>query len=100
MISEKPQSGGRSEEEGDWIVREFISPPDLEGEPEEYVARNAHLLLCFGFSSYRFADPELGAWVHRVAELLASEREVERCRERFLSPDELADVRRQASEDF
>jgi hypothetical protein len=100
MISETPQAGGRSEKEGDWIVRQFVSPEDLQGEPEEYVARNAHLLLCFGFSAYRFADPGLEAWVRRVAELLASEQEIERCRERFLSPDELAVARREDAEDL
>jgi hypothetical protein len=80
-------TGGRFDEEGDWIVRQFFSPADLQLEPEEYVARHAHFLGTFSFHFYRFRDPGLGAWVRRVGELLASEEEVERCRERFLSPD-------------
>jgi hypothetical protein len=93
-------TGVRFDEEGDWIVRQFVSPADLEREPEEYVARHAHALGAFSFHLYRFRDPGLGAWVHRVGELLASQEEVERCRERFLSPDELAVARRQDTEDL
>jgi hypothetical protein len=93
-------TGGRFDEEGDWIVRQFISPADLRREPEEYVARHEHSLGAFSFHFYRFSDPELGAWVHRVGELLASDEEVERCRQGFLSPDELAVARRQETEDL
>ena len=93
-------TGVRFDEEGDWIVRQFVSPADLRLEPEEYVARHAHALGGFSFHLYRFRDPGLGAWVHRVGELLASQEEVERCRERFLSPDELAVARRQDTEDL
>jgi hypothetical protein len=74
-----PTAGTRFDEEGDWIVRQFISPADLRLEPEEYVARHAHALGGFSFHFYRFRDPGLGAWVRRVGELLASSREVERC---------------------
>ena len=86
-------TGGRCDEEGDWIVRQFIAPADLQRPPEEYVARHAHSLGAFSFHLYRFRDPGLGAWVRRVGELFASEEEVERCRERFLSPDDLANAR-------
>ena len=93
-------AGSRFDEEGDWIVRQFIPPADLQLEPEEYVARHAHAIGAFSFHFYRFCDPGLGAWVRRVGELLASEEEVTRCRERFLSTDELAVARRQEAEDF
>jgi len=93
-------TGVRFDEEGDWIVRRFVSPADLQLEPEEYVARHAHALGAFSFHSYRFSDPGLGTWVRRVGEPLASQEEVERCRERFLSPDELAAARRQETEDL
>jgi hypothetical protein len=95
-----PTLDGRFDEEGDWIVRQFIAPEDLQREPEEYVARHAHSLGAFSFHLYRLSDPGLGAWVRRVGELLASEEEVERCRERFLSPEELAVARRQDTEDL
>ena len=87
----------RTDEEGDWIVRQFVSADDLRRTPEEYVARHAHLLDGFSFHLFRFADAELGVWVARVGELLASPRDVERCRERYLTPAELADARRSAT---
>jgi hypothetical protein len=85
-------------EEGDWIAHQFFSPEDLRMSPEEYVARHAHALGCFSFHFYRYCDPALGDWVRRVGEILSSEAEVERCRERFLSSEELATVRRQEAE--
>ena len=93
-------AGVRFDEEGDWVVRQFVSPADLQLEPEEYVARHAHALGAFSFHLYRFRDPGLGAWVRRVGELLASPEEVERCRERFLSADELTVARRQETEEL
>jgi hypothetical protein len=92
--------GGRFDVEGDWIVRQMIEPAHLRLEPEEYVARHAYLWGCFSYHRYRFIDPELGAWVSREGELLSSEEEVEKCRQRFLSPGELAVVRRQAEEEW
>jgi hypothetical protein len=91
-------SDGRFNEEGDWIAQQFFSPDDLRASPEEYVARHAHAVGCFSFHFYRYRDPALGAWVRRVGELLANQAEVERCRQRFLSSEELATVRRQAVE--
>jgi hypothetical protein len=91
-------SDGRFNEEGDWIAQQFFSPDDLRASPEEYVARHAHALGCFSFHFYRYRDPALGAWVRRVGELLSTEAEVERCRQRFLSSEELATVRRQEAE--
>ena len=91
-------SDNRFDEEGDWIAQQFFSPSDLQLSPEEYAARHAHALGCFSFHFYRYLDPALGAWVRRVGEILATEGEVERCQERFLSPKELATARRQQAE--
>src|SRR5258708_7082272 len=91
-------SDSRLNEEGDWIAQQFFSPEDLRMSPEEYAARHAQALGCFAFHHYRYGDPALGAWVRRVAEILTTEGEVERCRQRFLSPEELACVRRQEAE--
>lgn len=90
----------RFDEEGDWIARQFFSPDDLRLAPDEYVARHAHRIGAFALHRYRYRDPGLATWVGRVGELLASESEIARCRERFLSPAELDEVRRQAAEDF
>ena len=87
-----------SNDEGDWIAQQFFSPEDLRMSPEEYVARHAHSLGCFSFHLYHYRNPALGAWVRGVAEILSTEGEIERCRERFLSTEELAAVARQEAE--
>jgi len=87
-------------EEGDWIAQQFFSPAELRMSPEEYAARHAHALGCFSFHFYHYRDPTLGAWVRRVGEILATEGEVERCRQRFLSSEELTVARRQGPEDL
>src|SRR5947199_2825273 len=95
-VTPKPptSAASRSDEEGDWIAHQFFSPEDLRASPEEYVARHAHALGCFSFHLYRYRDAALGAWMRRVADLLSTEGAVERCRQRFLSAEELAAVRR------
>jgi len=89
-----------SSQEGDWIVLQFFSPADLQQSPEEYAARHAHEWGCFSFHEYRYQDPALGAWVRRLGEILFTEGEVERCRQRFLTPPELTEVRRREAEEF
>lgn len=91
---------GRSLEEGDWIARQFLSPVDLQISPEEYAARHAHLWGCFSLHQYRYSNPEMAAWVRRLGDILASAEEIERCRQRFLTPEELAAVRLEEGEDF
>jgi hypothetical protein len=90
----------RFDEEGDWIAQQFFSPEDLQLSPEEYAARHAHLLGCFSFHLYRYRDPALGVWVRRLGEILTTEGEVERCRQQFLTPAELARVRKQEDEGY
>jgi hypothetical protein len=99
-INTSASSDGRTAEEGDWVAHQFFSPAELRLSPEEYAARHAHALGCFSFHLYRYRDPALEAWVRRVGEILATEGEVERCQQRFLSSEELAVVRRQLVEDF
>jgi hypothetical protein len=99
MTPHAPTSAdNRFNEEGDWIARQFFSPDDLRLSPEEYVARHAHALGSFSFHFYRYHDPALGAWVRRVGEILSTAEEVERCRERYLTAEEQADVRREEAE--
>jgi hypothetical protein len=96
MKPETPTSSDNCfNEEGDWIVQQFFSPEDLRMSPEEYVARHAHAVGCFSFHLYHYRNPALGTWVRRVGELLSTAEEVERCRQQFLSAEELASVRRQ-----
>jgi hypothetical protein len=86
--------------EGDWIARQFFSPAEYQISPKEYAARHAQEWGCFSFDRYRFQDPVLGAWVRRLGEILFDEAELERCRQRFLTPEELAEVRKQEAEGF
>jgi len=91
---------GRFDEEGDWIARQTFTEKDLAQSPEEYAARHAHQWGCFSYHRYRYQDPTLGAWVRRLHEILASPDEVKRCRQRFLTPAELADAHRKDAEPF
>jgi hypothetical protein len=95
-----PATVHRFDEEGDWIVKQMFSAADLALSPEEYAARHAHEWACFAFHRYRFQDPLLGAWVRRLGEILDSESEVERCQQRFLTAEEMAEVQRQQAEGF
>jgi len=95
-----PNTESRPSEEGDWIARQFLSPEDLQQSPEEYAARHAHLWGCFSLHQYRYTDPQLGAWVHRLGEILSSQEEIERCRRRFLTPEQLAAIRREQADSF
>ena len=90
----------RLDEEGDWLVKQMFSKADLALSPEEYAARHAHEWACFAYHRYRYRDSDLGAWVRRFGEIFDSESELERCRQRFLTPEEYAEVKRQVSEDF
>lgn len=99
MATNIPTSAAdRFNEEGDWIARQFFSPADLQMSPEEYAARHAHLLGCFSFHLYRYHDPVLGAWVRRLGDILSTEDELDRCRQRFLTSEELAAFRKQQAE--
>src|SRR2546430_1699326 len=95
-----PTSDSRFNEEGDWIAQQYFSAADLQMSPEEYAARNAHLWGCFSLHLYRYRDPVLGAWMRRLGEILFTEGEVERCRQQFLTPEELANVRKEEAEGF
>ena len=90
----------RFDADGDWLALQFFTPDDLRRSPEEYVARHAHTWGCFSFHLYRYQDAVLGAWVRRVGELLFAEEELERCREQFLTPSELASIRHQMAQGF
>jgi hypothetical protein len=63
--------------------------------PEEYAARHGHGFGCFSFHLHRYRDPEIGAWVRRLGEILEDSREMERCRRKHLTPAEYAQVQRE-----
>ncbi len=86
--------------EGDWFARQEFTPEDLSMSPEEYAARNAQNYETFNLHRFRFRDDSLGAWVRRVGELIDNYEELERWRQRLLTPEELAEVRRREAEGF
>jgi len=91
---------GRRNEGGDEIAQAFFSPADLQMAPEEYAARHAHEWGCFSLHRHLFRDAVLGAWIYRLGDILFDAEEIERCRQRFLTPAELADVRRKETEEL
>jgi hypothetical protein len=90
----------RCKGDGDWLARQFLWPTDLQMSPEDYAARHAHRWGCFSLHRHPYHDPTLRAWVQRLGEILSTEGEVERCRARFLTPAEQAEVRRQEADGF
>jgi hypothetical protein len=100
MKPNSTQPGNRFDEESDEIVKQMFSQADLAMSPEEYAARHGHRWGCFSYHRYRYRDPALGAWIRRVGEILFDEGELERCRRHILTPEELAEVRRQEAEGF
>jgi hypothetical protein len=95
---------GMSEErfdfEGDEVARQFFLPADLKMTPEEYAARHGHEWACFALHRYRYRDPALGNWIRRLAEVLFTAGELERCQQYFLTPQELQGVREREAEEF
>lgn len=90
----------RFSEEGDWLARQFFSAEELQLSPEEYAARHAHEWGCFSLHLHPFRDAALGDWVRRFGEIFSDAEELERCRQRFLTPDELAEVHREEAEEI
>ena len=85
---------------GDWIVQQSFSPTDLQRSPEEYAARHAHEWGCFSYHLYSFRDPALAAWIRRFHEILETEGEVEHCRQRYLTCEELKAVRNREAKEW
>lgn len=100
MESDGCRPTARFDVEGDDLAKSFFSEADLALSPEEYAARHGHAWGCFSYHRYRYQDPVLGAWMRRLGEILFNDDELERCRQRFLTPAELADVRRSEAEGF
>lgn len=101
MQTETQAAGhARFDREGDWEVKQMFSEADLMLTPEEYAARRGHLWGCFSFHLLRYRDPALGAWIRRLGEILFDPEQHERCQRQYLTPQELAIVRRQEEEGF
>ncbi len=57
--------------------------------PEEWSARFAHTLGCSSFDNYRYRDPHLHEWIHRLHRILRYEYDrLEEYRQRYLTEEE------------
>jgi hypothetical protein len=75
---------------------EFAARLRSEGlSPEEWAARNAHTVGASSLDDYRYADPSLDEWVHRVHAILRSPSQLERCRETLLTKAERDRIKRE-----
>ena len=68
--------------------------------PEEYIARNAFHIMCFGAWRHRHEDKNLDAWLLRVHEIFRVPGLVEQCQEEFCTPEEVQLMRKMAQEEF
>jgi hypothetical protein len=100
MSANADPKGNERSPEGDWIARQLFSAEELQRTPEEYAARYAHRWGCFSLHQYQYADPVLGAWIRRLAEILFSKEETEHCRLRFLTDEERAAIQQEENEAF
>lgn len=59
--------------------------------PEEYAARHAHLWFCFSYDDYRYTDPAVERWIHRLGDILFQREgapSIDELRARYLSEEE------------
>jgi hypothetical protein len=59
---------------------------------ERYAALYAHTMGCSSFDQYRYPDPEFGAWIDKLHDILRSATMLEQCRREHLSNEEYAKV--------
>ncbi len=81
------------------LARELF--PYREQTPEEYAARNAHKWMSFSFDDFRYADPELDAWIARLGQILFKRPgapSLEALRAKYLTPSELEALERESEE--
>jgi hypothetical protein len=73
----------------------------LAMSPEEYAARHARQWLCFSFDDYRYADPALDRWIHRLGDILFHRHaapSLAELRARYLSAEEREQAERHQEE--
>jgi hypothetical protein len=64
---------------------------DFSMSPEEYAAREGHGWYSFSFDDYRYSDPAVQTWIHRLGDILF-QREgaptMEELRAKYLTEEE------------
>jgi hypothetical protein len=56
--------------------------------PEEWAARYSHTVGCSSFDEYRYENPELHKWIHRLHDIFRRPDEIEKYRMQYLSTSE------------
>jgi|GEM_PF-1937746 len=90
----------RFDSEADEIVRRLFSPDDFALTPEEYAARHAHEWGLFSFHRFRYRDPNLGAWIRRLGEIIEDDTQVEKYKQQFLTPKEIAEIEVESADPY
>lgn len=70
---------------------------------DEYAAHNAHGWYCFSMDDYRYRDPLLQQWIHRLGDILFQRDgapAIDELRKRYLTEDELKAVLIRAAEEL
>ncbi len=63
--------------------------------PEEWAARYAHGIGTSAMGDYAYRNKALQDWIHRLFHVLLSPDGVRQCRERYLTPEQIAEIERQ-----
>ncbi len=60
---------------------------------DEYAARWGGGILASGFDEWRYGEPALDTWVHRLHEILRTPGGIRACQERLLTREEIVAIR-------
>jgi hypothetical protein len=67
--------------------------------PEEWAARFAHTVLCSSFDDYRYHNPQLHQWIHRLHQILRHHYDqIDSYRLQYLSAEEREKIERESNE--
>jgi hypothetical protein len=81
IFRRKPSSPFPEAELRSWFLASGMTP-------EEYAAKRGHLIGDFSLHLYYYSDKELGRWLHRFGKIFEDPEKLEKCRRKFLSPEE------------
>jgi NAD-dependent deacetylase len=65
---------------------------DTNVSPDEAAARRGHLELLGGVNSFRYPDKSFDAWIHRYYQVICSPQYLRLCREKYLTPEQIAEI--------
>lgn len=69
-------------------------------DPEEFAARDGVGWMDFTFHEYRFSDPELDSWIHRVGRIITDPDALDAAQRKYLSDGEYTMMRKYMDDDL